>query len=321
MPRAVLAVRSALCACAFACALTTALTTTTRAHALSTVDDPYDLPDAPRAIALPELTHPDAEWTSVSTIGGVVRSDSAGTGHTTPTYVQRLTLEVPIAARRWFAGATYALAGGTPVSSSGPFRLVGGNVELYGRTVWATRTGLAFGAGLGVLPSIEPFARRGSTGDIALAAAALQPTDYAFFHQGVFTTRAFIDVRDLVGPFVIQFRQSFDLSFEVSGFAQNSVFAASTLYLGYLLAPSVGVGVEAAESYALDDSVPDNRRAQFIVAPSIRFITANVQPAISAFSSLGYPLYPESDFVWGLRFALTVIWDPRHVYSPENEVP
>jgi hypothetical protein len=289
------------------------------ARAVSTFDDPYDLPEAPRAIALPELTHPDAEWTGISTVGGVVKTDSAGSTSTSPTFVQRMNLEVPIAARRWFAGASYGFAGGPSVESGAPARLISGNVELYGRTVWATRTGLAFGGGLGILPALAAFSRSGPAGELALAAASLQPTEYAFFHQGVFTVHPFVDVRDLVGRTVIQFRQSFDWSIEVSDLSRTHIYASSTLYLGYLVAPNVGAGIEASELYFVDDPVPDNRRAHFIVSPSVRFITQNVQPALSLFTSLGYPLYPESDTVWGLRFALTVIWDPRHRYSPEAE--
>src|SRR5258706_1069522 len=98
------------------------------ARATSTSDDPYDLPDAPRSIELPELTHPDVEWTSVSSIGGVAKTDPLKGGHTTPAFTQRIAPEVPIASRRWFAGATYEFAGGTPVRSRGPACLVGGHV-------------------------------------------------------------------------------------------------------------------------------------------------------------------------------------------------
>lgn len=281
------------------------------AKATSAYDDPYDLPDAPRSIALPELTHPDIEWTSVSSIGGVARNEP-GTGgeHSTPVMTERFATEIPIAARRWFVGAEYDMALGAPLRIGGPAQLVGGNFELYGRTVWATRTGLAFGGGLGVLPSVATFHRDGPGGDVALAAAALQPTDYAFFHQGVLTVRAFVDVRDLWGDFVIQFRQSFDWSAQVSDPGDSGVSAASTLYVGYRVMPSLGIGLEGSEYYFVDDVVPDRRRAHFVVAPSVRLLSNLVQPAISAFTSVGYPLYPGSETVWGLRFAFTFVWEP-----------
>src|SRR5439155_11314395 len=140
---------------------------------------------------------------------------------------------------------------------------------------------------------IATFRRNGPAGDVALAAASLQPWDYAFFHQGVLTVRAFVHVRDLWGNFVIQFRQSFDWSAQVSDPGDSGVSAASTLYLGYLVTPSLGAGIEASEFYFVDDVVPDNRRAHFVIAPSVRLITRLVQPALSAFTSVGYPLYPD----------------------------
>ena len=291
-----------------------------RARATSAFDDPYVLPDAPRSMSLPELTHPDMEWTSTSTVG-VLHSlrDPAVGAHTTPTFVQSLAVEVPIGLRRWFAGAEYKLAGGQPPEVGGVPQLVGGNFELYGRTVWATRTGLAFGGGLGFLPAIASFARAGSGADVALAAATLEPSDYAFFQPGVHTLRTFVDVRDLVGPFVIQLRQGLNWSLHASDLSAGGVTAATTLYLGWRVAPSVGVGIEASELYLLDSTVPDSRRAHFTVAPSVRFVAANVQPALSAFAAVGDPLYDGADSVWGLRVAITLVIDPRGMPRLESE--
>jgi hypothetical protein len=288
----------------------------TRAQAAGAFDDPYVLPDAPRSMSLPELTHPDMEWTATSTVGVIHSASDGGVGssaHTTPTFVQSLAVEVPIGLRRWFAGAEYKLAGGQPPEVGGVPQLVGGNFELYGRTVWATRTGLAFGGGLGLLPAIASYARAGSGADVALAAATLEPWDYAFFQPGVHTLRTFVDVRDLVGPFVIQLRLGFNWSLHASDLSAGGVTAATTLYLGWRVAPSVGVGIEASELYLLDSAVEDRRRAHFTVAPSVRFVTANVQPALSAFAAVGDPLYDGADSVWGVRFAVTLVIDPRGV--------
>ena len=290
----------------------------TRARATSAFDDPYVLPDAPRSMSLPELTHPDMEWTATSTVGVIHSLRDAGS-HTTPTFVQSLAVEVPIGFRRWFAGAEYKLAGGQPPEVGGVPQLVGGNFELYGRTVWATRTGLAFGGGLGFLPAIASYARAGSGADVALAAATLEPSDYAFFQPGVHTLRTFVDVRDLVGPFVIQLRQGFNWSLHASDLSAGGVTAATTLYLGWRVAPAVGVGIEGSELYLLDSTVEDSRRAHFIVAPSVRFVTANVQPALSAFAAIGDPLYDGADSAWGVRVAVTLVIDPRGVPRLENE--
>jgi hypothetical protein len=279
------------------------------AHADQPLADPYELPDAPRSLTLPELTHPDIEWTTTTTTGAV----TAG-GSTSPEVLERIGVELPIAARRWFAGVAYEVADGPPIAKSGSAAFVGGNAEIYGRTVWATRTGLAFGGGLGIIPPIATFTRDGGGGDIALAAISLQPWDYAYFQVGAFTAHPFIDVRDLFGRFVVQFRQSFNWYIQVHQTSQNGTSAASSLYLGWIATPVLGIGLDATEFYRIDASIPDDKRANIIVAPNIRFLTPGIQPAIGAFVGIGSPLDTVAQSVWGLRFALTFVWDPRRPF-------
>ena len=276
------------------------------ARADSPLKDPYDLPDAPRSLSLPELTHPEIEWTSTTTFGAIQHGSSQS-----PEIVERLSVDFPIGLRRYFVGLAYEAADGVPIQKPAGASFVGGNFELYGRTVWATPTGLAFGAGLGVLPPIATFTpdSPGGGGDVALAAVSLTPWDYAFFHAGYLTARPFIDVRDLFGRFVVQFRQSFDWSLGTRHL-DTSVSAASTLYFGWLASRLVGLGMEATEYYLVDADVPDEQRSKLVAAGAIRFLMPGIQPALGAFVGVGAPLAPMTGSFWGLRCALTFVWDP-----------
>jgi hypothetical protein len=273
------------------------------------IRDPYQLPDAPRALSLPELTHPGIEWTTTTAIGAL-----AIHGRTSPEMLERLGVEAPLGPRRWYIGAAYEAGYGPPAAHAGPASLVGGNVELYGRTVWATHTGLAFGGGVGFLPPVTSFSSDTTGTDVAVAAISLQPWDYAYFRTGVFTARPFVDMRTLFGRFVVQFRASFDFSLNVHDFAQRDVAAATTVYLGWLAVSKIGVGLETTEYYLVDAAVPDNQRAKVVVAPNVRFLTPGIQPAIGAFVGVGTPLASGADSVWGLRFALTFVWDPARPF-------
>ncbi len=271
--------------------------------------DPYELPDAPRALSLPELTHAGIEWTTTTAVGQVVSS-----GHAPFQGLERLGVEAPLGPRRWYVGLVYEAGYGVPVTSNTAPGFVSGNLELYGRTVWATHTGLAFGAGLGILPPIAV-----GSSDAALAAVSLQPWDYAFFRVGVFTVRPSVDVRDLTGPFVIQFRQAFDFSVDVTGItsASSDASSTSTLYLGWLAAPFLGLGLEATEYYLISENVADSQRAKVFLAPNVRFLSHTIQPALGAFVDLGTPLSAAGETVWGFRFALSYVWEPK-VASPRT---
>jgi hypothetical protein len=280
------------------------------------IDDPYDLPRAPRPPTLPELTHRDVEGTLESTIGVLTPSSP---GANVVTFVQRLGVEYPVASRRWFVGGSYEFAGGEP-PGGGATKLVCGNLELNGRTVWATRTGLAFGGGFGLTIPIASFTRcpgsvgcpiTGSPGDaarIADTASTLRPWDLPMFQEGFMTLRPFFDVRDVDGPFVIQFREGVDIAFDTTNLPTFRLAAISAIYIGYSL-PIVGLGIEAFEYYFLDWPVADDKRALGVVSPSVRFMTPYVQPAISFMTSAGPPFGGDIQRFWGLRLAVTVIWD------------
>jgi hypothetical protein len=275
-------------------------------------EDPYDLPEAPRPPTLPELTHKDIEATLESTVGGVYPKPEAGPGWTkaAAAFVQRANLEVPIGYRRFFAGATYETVLGADPSFGGPARLVGGNLEAYGRTVWATRTGLSFGGGFGMMFPVSSFDENSPASRIATAGAAVRPWDFQFFEKDAITARPFIDVRMLDGRFVLQFREGLDWSFVTGKATRSNLSAITALYIGYRIGSVVGAGLEAFELYFVEGQAVDNARAFFAVSPSLRLMTPIVQPCFSLVTSIADPLYPGAERTIAGRVALTVLWDP-----------
>ncbi len=291
--------------------------------------DPYDLPDAPRPPTLPELTHPDVELTGESTIGFLHPSADAQTGVRPPNvgaYVQRFSLEWPLGIRRFFVGGTYELAAGAP-PGGGTFKFIGGNADVHARTVWATSTGLAFGGGVGVTIPIPNFNPGSDAARISTAAATIRPWDEAFFQPGYLTFRPFFDVRDVDGPLVLQLREGLDFQLNTENWPGFQVVAVLAAYIGYRVLRTLGVGVEAFELYYLPKGgpVPDDRRAVFAIAPSIRLMTPYVQPALSFVTNIGKPLYAPVGAVdswWALRLAATVVWDPvRQAVKPGQDLP
>lgn len=277
------------------------------ARAGGAFDDPYAVPDAPRPPTLPELTHADPEATFEMTGGSLLRSGSAAKDQTTAAFALRVGLEVPVAKRRWFVGANYALAAGDPLS--GAAKLAPGNLELFGRTVWATPTGLAFGGGVGFLAPTARWDPAGPAAEVAAAAATLRPWDLAFFTSQATVVRPFLDVRTVDHGFVIQFRQGLDIYVDLSDpiTGERSVAAFTALYAGYQLSRYVAPGIEVFEQYLVDAPIRDAERAAIVISPSVRVSFRYVQPALSLFTDLGRPLLGNADAVIGGRLAVTFV--------------
>jgi hypothetical protein len=268
-------------------------------------DDPYDLPHAPRPPTLPELTHPDIEATLETTAGAILPNPGGQIAHA---YAQRVSIEVPLALRRWYVGANYELAAGT---AAGTFRVASGNVELQGRTLWATPTGLAYGGGLGLMLPAASYDKAGPAGQVALEAATLRPWEVRFFALDALGVRPFVDVRVVDGAFVAQFRQGLDVLVSASDVAQRQIYATTGVYFGWRVTPEVAGGLEAFEAYAIDvQGVRDGARASVVVSPNVRFALPWVQPAISLFTNIGTPLEGATDRFWGFRFTFTLVYDP-----------
>jgi hypothetical protein len=278
-------------------------------------EDPYDLPTAPRPPTLPELTHGELEATLETTAGALLPPPGGTLAHA---YVQRLALEMPLGLRRWYFGASYELAAGT---ATGSFEPVGSNLAVEGRTLWATRTGLAFGGGLRLLAPTAAYDVNGKAGAVALDAATLRPWDISFFVPDAFGLRPFVDVRVIDGTFVAQFRQALDATFAVSRNDQR-LYATTGVYVGWRVSSEVAGGLEAFQAYAIDAKdaqqkpVKDGARSAIVISPSVRLSLPWVQPAISVFTNLGTPLYGAHESIWGFRFAFTLV--PRLQDSRPN---
>jgi hypothetical protein len=268
-------------------------------------DDPYALPEAPRPPTLPELTHSGIEGTLETTEGAII--PNAG-GVWTHAYVQRFNVEVPLALRRWYVGASYEVAAGGTGHS---FEAVGGNLALDGRTLWATTTGLAFGGGLSLVLPTASFDPNGSGAIVALNSATLRPWDVTFFTQGVYGVRPYIDVRLLLGQFIAQFRQGIDLTVAPTQIGDRHFYAMTGVYFGWKATDRVAAGLEAFEEYAISvPGVSDGARQAIVISPNVRLSLPWVQPAISMFTNIGNPLYGANDSFWGFRLAFTVVYDP-----------
>lgn len=289
------------------------------APAPPTAGDSDAAPLAPRPPTLPELTHPDYEVSAETTFGVVtpniikaINYDSSDVA----AIVQRLGVEAPLdRRRRLYAGLTYEVAAGSP-PGGGAFRFVPSNLDLYGRIVWATRTGLTFGGGAGALLPTAQFHAGSDAARVAEAAQAIRPWDNAFFLDDSATLRAFVDVRDVDGRFVLQFREGLEWSISLAG-QSPQLAAIAQVYVGYRVLPVLGVGLEAFETYLIDSpsivtAAQDHERATLTISPSVRLMTPYVQPAIGFVTSIGDPLFGFGmvDGFWALRVGATVVWDP-----------
>jgi hypothetical protein len=275
-------------------------------------DDPYDIPNAPRPPTLPELTHQDLTATLETTAGTILPNPGQAATHG---YVQRLGVEVPVALRRWFVGLDYEVAAG---DAEGAFRVVGGNVQLQGRTVWATRTGLAFGGGfaLGLPTATASSTDPGPSGQVALHAASLRPWDVSFFEIDSWGLRPYVDLRALDGPLVVQFRQGIDLMVSTGSFDTQALFGFAGVYFGWQATPYVAAGLEVFEAYAINvPNVVDGARATVMASPNVRLVLPWVEPAISAFTTIGTPLQGAIQQIWGFRLALTLVYDPTATFG------
>ena len=274
----------------------------TPSPALADEPDPYAVPAVPRPPTLPELTHSETEGTLEATAGAILPNTGPNTGvGFTHAYVQRLSVEVPVGFRRWYVGAEYELA-------AGDGRAISGNLELGGRTLWATRTGLAFGGGLSLVLPTALYDTKGPAASTALDAASLRPWDESFFQPSAFGARPFVDVRAIDGAFVAQFRQSLDV-LDTGG--NLALYATVGVYLGLWATHDIAAGIEAFEAYAISaQNVQDGDRAAVVISPNVRLVLPWVEPAISAFTNIGTPLQGASQRIWGFRFAFTVVYDP-----------
>jgi hypothetical protein len=316
--------------------------TTTKAHAQAfDPRAPEDLPDAPSPPSLVDLTHRSLyaafETTQASVrpndVGGVPQGRVFGG-------ITRFEGELAIdRARRFFAGIGEEVA----VSGLGQGTVLPSYPELWGRAVWASRAGLAYGGGLGfVLPvfSREPNSEAARASQLA---RVVKPWSFSLFSDNTFTARPFLDARVIDGSVTLQFRQSLELQGLVADaqLPTRSLVSRTTVYLGYQPVKPLGFGLEVTEVYFISASsvcvdVPkaapvtttpsggkatdpgtekacttltDDLRAAFVLSPSVRFTVGDFHPAVSAIVPFGQTLLGEARNFWAVRLSLGAVFE------------
>src|SRR6185503_4698154 len=170
--------------------------------------DPYALPDAPAPPTLPDLTHRGLAASLENTFASIQNAaplDEARPGRSFG-WMERLEVEQALSIRRWYVGVGEQVALGNPFNEG--FHMVASNPEVWGRTLWASQAGLAYGGGLGaVLPA---FHRSADSSTLVQTVAVVRPWDYADFVSGDLVLRPFLDVRAIDGQVILQLRQGID---------------------------------------------------------------------------------------------------------------
>jgi hypothetical protein len=266
--------------------------------------DPYALPDAPAPPTLPDLTH-RALAVSVENTFASIRANPRSDG-TTPDrsfgWNERFEVEQALSIRRWYAGASEQIAYGKPSGRS--FLTVAGNPELWGRALWASPAGLAYGGGLGL---VLPVSSHGAAAtEVAQTIRVLRPWDYVDFINDTFIFRPFIDVRDIDGRVIVQLRQGID--WDPSG---TAITSRTTFYAGYRVSDLFGVGLEAWEVYLIKaPESKDDGRAAYAVSPSVRLMTRVLKPAMSVLLPIDRPLFDAVEGFWAIRLSFEIVVDP-----------
>lgn len=270
------------------------------------LEDPRTLPEAPRPTIMPELTHPDGEVTVEQTSGVLNPRGYGDVGHV-GVHVGRIALEQPVYSRLVFVGAAYEAAYGGPSTATSP-KVIGSNLDLSVRTVWATRNGLAFGGGLGVMLPTAQFSRSGPLQKLGDAATALRPWDYALFQEAHLGLRPSLDLRYIAGPVIIQAREVFDVTFDAENDADYDLDVVTAFYVGVRVRKELAVGAELSQLYLVSANIADDRRSSVTLAPVMRFIFPRFQPAVSFLTNLGNPFYDQASHVWAVKTSLTALW-------------
>ena len=215
-------------------------------------------------------------------------------------------------------GAAFEVAAGAPPDRS-DVHFVVGHPEVWGRAVWASRAGLAYGGGLGFVFPLVNHDENSLAAQVDRSIRVVRPWDYVDFAADTFTFRPFVDVRDIDGPITIQLREGIDWAIptretlDANGQPRSSrVTSRTTFYLGYRPTHLLGVGLELWEVYFIRaEDVSDDKRAAYAISPSVRLMMRELQPAISAVFPFDQPLFGVIDTYWAIRLNLGVVLDPE----------
>lgn len=268
-------------------------------------DDDYALPDAFAPPSLPDLTHRELALSFDNIFASIQPSRLGESSKPSRSLgmVQRLEAEQALHIRRWYLGAAMGLVSGSAsMAMSQP--------EIWSRAIWASRTGLAFGGGMGLV--FPTFALGESTREslIEEQLRIIRPWDGSTFDDQSFTFRPFVDVRAIDGPVTLQLRQGIDWSMPLEG-GEPRIVSRTTVYVGYGIGDSVQFGLEAIEVYFIRaDDIKDDERATYMLSPSLRFMTRAIQPGISAIFPLDQNILGLADSFWAIRLQAAFVFEP-----------
>jgi hypothetical protein len=266
--------------------------------------DPYALPDAPAPPTLPDLTH-RALAASLENTFASIQNAAPADGARPPRsfgWMERLEVEQALSIRRWYVGVAEQVALGNPLNEG--FQMVAGNPEVWGRTLWASQAGLAYGGGLGaVLPA---FHHGAGSSTLTQTVAVVRPWDHTDFVNGDFVLRPFIDARVIDGRVMLQIRQGIDWDR-----SNEALTSRTTLYVGYRPIELLGIGLEAWEVYLIQaPQRKDDGRAAYAVSASMRLMTRILTPAVSILAPIDRPLYDAVENFWAIRLTMSVVLEP-----------
>lgn len=274
--------------------------------ASAAVDDPplrldWDgdvLPDVPAPPSLPDLTHRGLTLGFDTTMASIQPMAPSEGGRPPRVFgiVERIEAEQAISIRRWYVGGALAFVG-----QSKKTHFAVSQPEVWGRAVWANKAGLAFGGGLGVVIPAFDYADSTKASLVERHVRIVRPWDEPSFSDQTFTFRPLIDVRAIDGPVLLQLRQGIDWSLPISG-GDALLASRTTFYVGYGIANSAQIGLEATEVYYIvAPNVNDDERANYSLSPSFRYMTESIQPGISAVFPLDQTILGIADSFWAVR--------------------
>lgn len=281
------------------------------------------LPDATAPPSLLDLTHRGL-WYGLETTFASIKPHDAVTGPRPRSVALSARAEGEWAlgsARRWYVGAAHSLGYGTPPGGTQGAALIG-YPELWGRAVWASRSGLAYGGGLSLVVPLFKRDPNSAEATVAEAVRVVRPWDFAPFADNTFSVQPYIDARVIDGRVTFQLRQGFVLQGLVAEarLPDLNVVSRTTLYLGYQPSALFALGLELQEVYfistdfeaacrSLSATCDDSLRAVFAMSPSIRLLTRAFQPSLSALFPFDRTLFNSVQSYWAIRLGLGAIYD------------
>ena len=274
-------------------------------------DDRASTLDAPAPPTLPALAHPTLSDTFEITIASIDPGNGAGRAYA---WFLHDEIEYPLISRIWYLGAADDVAAGAVPGVGRDFFV--GAPELWTRAVWSSLVGLSSGGGFGVvLPA--PRDLSGAATVIFDTVRVVRPWDASYFTDQTVTLRPYVDVRHIVGRFILQLRQGMDIAIVARALQANErrvdFTARTAFYAGFRVSERVGVGLEVWEDYEITANIPDDRRAAFAVSPSVRLLLGRVAPAFSLLFPISTPLEGAAASYYAARFNVGFDFDAgRH---------